>query len=105
MAGSNPFDEWVSMVCSSRTRDHATGTCSTSAVAVTVSTTGWWAISADVDFWLQGPATGVSTVTSSTGNHVWAKDTVIRKATAGDKFAVLSVSGGGDVYADRIKGE
>ena len=102
----NVFDEWHSIVASGLAADHKAETLSSAAVSVTLSTAGWWKVSADVDIWLRGPSAAASTVTASTGQHEWAKDTAIFNAKAGEKIAALRVGAvAGTLYVDRIKGE
>jgi len=104
MAGSNPFDEWTSIVASGTAADHKTIAQSTAAIATTLTIAGWYKISGAKDFWIKGPTATSSTVTTSTGEHWWAKDTAIYKAEAGDKIVTLGAAAATTIYVSRIKG-
>lgn len=101
---SNPFDDWQNLRGFSGATNNKTGTLSNVSVALTMTTGGWWKISADVDFHWQGWKTTAGTCTTS-DQHEWAKDSVVIYVPAGKQLSILrSGSTSGTYWANRIAG-
>ena len=105
--GSNPFDEWQSMVCSPLAKDHFKKNVSTAAVDVALSTSGWYKIAGDGNFYVAGPSASTFAIASTTGEHVFSSpDYRIVKASTGQHLTLLRASTTSCiVWVDRIKGE
>ena len=102
---SNPFNEWENIAAFAAAGNNKTGTLSSVAVVVELTTPGVWTISADVDFHVRGPDAS-STAASTADRHEWSKDYFILKTDDASEYVSVVRSGAtsGTYWIGRIKG-
>jgi hypothetical protein len=63
------------------------------ALQVTLTTAGWYKISANVDYCWSGPASTVTTASSTLATHQWARETVVVRSDKPSQKIALVRSG------------
>lgn len=101
----NPFDEWHNFRAFTGAQHNKTATLSDVAINVQLTTAGWWAITADVDFHVRGPD-ATSTAVSTADHHEWKKDYWLVRTEGANEFVSVVRSGSvsGTYWIGRVKG-
>lgn len=102
---ANPFNEWENIRAFAGAANNKTGSLSTAAVNVCLTTPGWWGITASVDYHVRGPDAATTAVTTA-DHHEWARDYFFVKTDNANEYVSLKRSGSvsGTYWIGKIKG-